>query len=162
MKQEFVDENNRTVSDRKIHIPMPVVLDGKTLIPLPDANDNEPNAELEHKQLQRAIKEKVLKEGQQGQVRLLIQGEGGAGKTSLACQIAQWGMDKKLSNHAILPVLLEQELSEQEPLLDVIQGRLQDLTNAKEISSELLENLLRQKRILVIVDRLSEMGKATR
>ncbi|HAA27640.1 MAG TPA: hypothetical protein DCE56_08170, partial [Cyanobacteria bacterium UBA8553] len=118
--------------------------------------------ELEHKQLQRAIKEKVLKEGQQGQVRLLIQGEGGAGKTSLACQIAQWGMDKKLSNHAILPVLLEQELSEQEPLLDVIQGRLQDLTNAKEISSELLENLLRQKRILVIVDRLSEMGKATR
>lgn len=160
VKEEFFDENNRTVSDRKIHIPMPVVLNGKTLIPLPDANDDNSTGELEHKPLQRAIKDRILKERQ---VCLLIQGEGGAGKTSLACQIAWWGIEGKLSNHPMLPVLLEQELSEQETLLDAIRGQLQDLTDAQEeISTELLENLLREKRILVIVDRLSEMSTATR
>jgi formylglycine-generating enzyme required for sulfatase activity len=160
VQEEFFDENHRTVSDRKIHIPMPVVLNGKMLIPLPDANDDNSTGELEHKQLQQAIKDRVIKERQ---VCLLIQGEGGAGKTSLACQIARWGMEGKLSNYPMLPVLLEQELSEPETLLDAIRGQLQDLTDAQEeISPELLENLLREKRILLIVDRLSEMSTATR
>ena len=46
---------------------------------------------------------------------LLVWGEGGSGKTSLVCQIAKWGMDKdkakRPTKHLILPVLIEQELS---------------------------------------------------
>ncbi|MBD0344989.1 MAG: hypothetical protein ICV63_09260 [Coleofasciculus sp. Co-bin14] len=51
----------------------------------------------------------------------------------------------------------------QQPFMAAIRGQLQDLTNEpNSISEELLERLLRQRRILVIVDHLSEMSEATR
>lgn len=114
---------------------------------------------------------------------LLIQGEGGVGKTSLSCQIAKWAMSddetERLCKHRMLPVLIEEELeipdeieiktglvrtsSSISALIDAIQGQLQNLTDEMEsIPEELLERLLRQRRILVIVDHLSEMSEATR
>jgi hypothetical protein len=74
----------------------------------------------------------------------------------------------RLTQHKMLPVLIEQELdlatSEgKSPLLATIQGQLQDLTNTSQpISEEFLERLLRDRRILVIVDHFSEMSEATR
>ncbi len=98
--------------------------------------------------------------------------QGGAGKTSLACQIARWAMaenpEERLCSHLMLPVLIEQEVdptlvSGKSPFLEVIRGQLQDLTDTAEpIPEELLERLLRQRCILVIVDRFSEMSEATR
>jgi len=73
------------------------------------------------------------------------------------------------SQHLMLPVLIEEELrlkkyrKEETPLLEAIQGQLQDLIDSpKPIPQELLEQLLRQRRILVIVDHFSEMSEATR
>ncbi|MEM9927147.1 MAG: HEAT repeat domain-containing protein, partial [Cyanobacteria bacterium P01_D01_bin.50] len=146
-------ELKKTVQERSIHIPVAATLNNQDSIIVtgkhlkPTFNNN------------RAC--------------LLIWGEGGAGKTSLACQIGRWVMsddaEKRPSQHLMLPVLIEEELrlkkshNEETPLLEAIQGQLQDLIDSpKPIPQELLEQLLRQRRILVIVDHFSEMSDATR
>ncbi len=149
-REEFQEKD--TVRDRKIYIPMSVVLDGKTV------------AQLIGKDLRSTFKK------QRG--CLLIWGEGGVGKTSLACQIAKWAISddeaQRLCEHRMLPVLIEEELDFEAaggkpPFIAAIRGQLQDLSNETEaISEELLERLLRQRRVLVIVDHFSEMSEATR
>jgi HEAT repeat protein len=138
-----------TVRDRNIYVPVPVVLDGNTVANL------EPAA-LPFKK---------------NRTCLLIWGEGGSGKTSLACQIAQWAMAEqpaeRLQDHLMLPVLLEHELDPvtagQDPLRIVIRGQLQALIDeAEEIDAALFERLLRCQRILVVVDRFSELSPQTR
>jgi HEAT repeat protein len=99
--------------------------------------------------------------------RLLIWGEGGAGKTSLGCQIGKWAMaeDKaeRLCKHRMLPVLIEEELGGEQRFTEAIRQQLKILLDESEpISVELLEQLLKHQRILVIVDHLSEMSEATR
>jgi len=106
---------------------------------------------------------------QQKRNRLSIWGEGGAGKTSLACQIGKWGMSEKkgecLCDFPMLPVLIEQELTAEgkEPFLEAVRGQLTDLTEDKQpLSEKLLERLLRERRVLVVVDHFSEMSEETR
>jgi len=94
---------------------------------------------------------------------MLIVGEGEVGKTSLACQIAQWGLNKQLKSHRLLPILIETELDDKKTLIEAIRGQLNALIGKPEnIPADLLEKLLEHQRILVIVDHLSEMGEATR
>jgi HEAT repeat protein len=147
VREEFQQKD--TVKDRNIYIPIPVILNGRTV------------AQLTSQDLRSTFKK-----------HLLIWGEGGVGKTSLACQIAQWAMsdDKtaRLCEHRMLPVLIEEDLNLEatagkQPFIAAIQGQLQDLTDESEpISEELLERLLRRRRILVILDHLSELSAATR
>lgn len=152
-----------TVRNRNVYIPIPVVNNGKTV------------AQLTGKDLRSTFKKQ--------RACLLIQGEGGVGKTSLSCQIAKWAMSddetERLCKHRMLPVLIEEELEipdeivipsglvRKSPstaaLMGAIQGQLQNLTDEIEsISKELLERLLRERRILVIIDHLSEMNETTR
>jgi hypothetical protein len=145
-------KNKPTARARDIHIPTPVVLDGEN------------KAELTAKDLQPSFAQK--------QQCLLIWGEGGSGKTSLACQLAKWAMsnepEQRLCKHQMLPILVEQELDfkvaeGKQPFTELIRGLLGNLLDAREqISEELLEQLLRQQRLLVIVDRFSEMIEVTR
>ncbi|MEM9543080.1 MAG: HEAT repeat domain-containing protein, partial [Cyanobacteria bacterium P01_E01_bin.42] len=98
---------------------------------------------------------------------LLIYGEGGIGKTSLACQIAQWSMSEnsteRIAKHKMIPLLLEENfLDIEQPFLEAVRGQLQELINDRTpIPDELLNNLLQKKRLLVIVDRLSELSNKT-
>jgi HEAT repeat protein len=95
---------------------------------------------------------------------LLIWGEGGVGKTSLACQIANWAMSydptTRLSQHAMLPVLLEQGDFEGKDLtngfIDAVIRQLEYLIS-DAASRDLVENLLKSRRLLLIVDGLSEL-----
>lgn len=103
---------------------------------------------------------------------LLISGEGGAGKTSLACKLAVWAMDDEPENrlcksHRMLPVLIEGNLEPQadgkSAFIETIRGHLRELIGEPdEIPEELLLQLLRKRRVLVIVDSLSELDEWTR
>jgi HEAT repeat protein len=148
-RDEF--QKRETVRDRKILVPIPVILDNNTI------------ATLKGKDLQPTFAQK--------RGCLLIWEEGGAGKTSLACLIGKWAMsdtpEERICNHRMLPVLIESELNMKvaegkQPFIEAIRGQLQDLTDTAEpISEELLEQLLKQRRILVIVDHFSEMSEQT-
>jgi HEAT repeat protein len=151
-RKKFLE--NETVVERKDYVPIPVRLDNWEI------------NELTADSLSETFK-------QEKRVRLLIWGEGGSGKTTLACQMAKWAMEnddtsKRLTEHLMLPILIEQELDSKsgegmKPLLEAIGGQIEDLIDSEQpISDELLEQLLRQRRILVIVDHLSEMSKETR
>jgi hypothetical protein len=139
-----------TVSDRQIHFfSIPIIIDGKT-------------QKLTPQNLQSIFANEVF--------RVLIYGEGGTGKTSIACQIANWAMApdeaERLCKHLMLPVLIEEELDFEVPkekrLKEAIRTELRLLTTDKElISEELVVRLLVDRRILVIVDHFSELKPET-
>jgi len=132
-----------TVKDRHIHIPLPVRLDGTLL------------NQLSSSHLSPIFQHKTAV--------LLITGEGGAGKTSLTCQIAGMGLEKQLMTHRLLPVLIETELDDKKTLTEAIGGQLNASINQQDnIPPELLQKLLHHQRILVIIDHLSEMSETTR
>ena len=102
---------------------------------------------------------------------LLLHGEGGIGKTTIACKIARWVMSHderdRPSVHPMLPVLIEGSFKpdegEGESILDIIRGKLGALANlGEDPPAELVRRLLRKQRILVIIDGLSEMNDASR
>jgi HEAT repeat protein len=141
----------QTVAQRKIYVAMPAQIDGKMC--------EGPSAAL----LQPIFDKK--------KVTLLIAGEGGAGKTSLACQMAAWAMaddpERRLcKTHRMLPVLIEADLTpidDKNALFEAIRGGLRELIGEPEpIFGELLMQLLRKRRVLVIVDSLSEQDETTR
>ena len=148
-RNEF--QKRETVRDRQVFVPVPVILDNNRI------------DTLKGKDLQPTFAQK--------RGCLLIWEEGGAGKTSLACLIGKWAMsdnsEDRICNHRMLPVLIESELNMEvaegkKPFIEAIRGQLQDLTDTAEpISEELLEQLLKQRRLLVIVDHLSEMSEQT-
>ncbi len=144
---------NETVEERKDYVSLPVELNSEEIDELTAETLSEPFK-----------KEK--------RVRLLIWGEGGSGKTTIACQIAKWAMKKQeqskaLAKHLMLPVLIEKEIDNAgdgiKPIMEAIMAEIQELIdNEQMIVDELLvKQLLRQRRILLIVDRYSEMSQET-
>jgi HEAT repeat protein len=141
-----------TVADRTLHIPMGIFLNG--------AYVDECKPEI--------FKDVYM----QHQSRVLIKGEGGAGKTSLACQMANWAMEDRRQRlcptNAMLPVLIERDVeppsnSSDGPLFKVISDQLKDNVDAAEAPNpRLIKELLKQRRILVVVDSMSEMSATTR
>ncbi len=142
--------SKKTVEERRVHIPLPVELD-REVVP-----------ELNGARLRPIFEE--------GNGRLLIWGEGGAGKTSIACQIAKWAMhdrpEQRPAAHRMIPVLLERELDFEvaegsDPFIETLRGDLAKLIG-QDIPDDLFKALLQRRRILVIVDHMSEMTEQTR
>jgi len=145
-------EAKRTVQERKVHVPLPVAVDGRQ-VPAPTARDFG------------AIFART-------RGCLLICGADGAGKTSLACCLARWAMaddpTARLCDHVLLPVLIEHDLeasaangSGHGALVEAVRGQVQALLGDDvTVSEELIGALLRRRRLLVIVDRLSASNDA--
>jgi photosystem II stability/assembly factor-like uncharacterized protein len=92
---------------------------------------------------------------------LAILGEGGAGKSALACQLARWALadpPDRLAPHRMIPVLLEQETGD---LVAAVTGQLKGMVGLDEVEADLVNELLRAQRLLVIVDALSERSPET-
>ena len=109
-------------------------------------------------------------------VGLLVVGEGGTGKSRLACQIARWGagwetalpqLVQLLPGNLMLPIPISWDLDkvepksqEQQPLLVAIVKQLPK-DPAPVPNKELVKVLLEKQRILVLIDRFSELSKDT-
>jgi len=135
-----------TVEERATHVPLPVRVDARIF------------TDFCAHTLRPAFRAK--------RCCLLIHGQGGVGKTSLACQVAQWARHaekaKRITPHAMLPVLIEEELGDV-GLIEVARGKLQALVGeTNPIEPQFFDQLLRKKRVLVIVDGFSEMSEDTR
>src|SRR5262249_13005524 len=85
-----------SVKAREVHVPSPLKVDGQLVTEFSAAT----------------VRAHVGRAGHQ--CRWLVFGEGGSGKTSLACRMARWALaeDKaqRLAPHLMLPVLIEDEL----------------------------------------------------
>jgi len=149
VREQFSQRN--TVKSRATYIPVSFELDDKKL------------PQLRGQDLPAIFTKK--------RICLLIWGEGGIGKTSIACQIADWAMEpdktQRLCKHLMIPILIEEELDSKvaegkHPFFEAIRGQLKSITNhPTPIAEELLQKLLQQRRILVIADHFSEMAETT-
>jgi hypothetical protein len=95
-------------------------------------------------------------------------GEGGSGKTTIAYQLALRALEKDVEQRLVhdrlmIPVVLER-VADVSPLKDVtafnlaVRGKLKSTIRSADVIPEwLCDRLLRDRRILVIVDGLSEM-----
>lgn len=143
-------QSKTTVTQREVHVDLPVFLDGKSV------------SALRADHLRSCFERK--------RSCVLIVGEGGSGKTSLACQICKWVMEGQadgISPRPLLAVLLEQENLEgkngRDFLLEAVRIELWHLTDSADVpSAELVQKLLETKRILVVIDGLSEMTEVRR
>ncbi len=113
-KENFA--SHPTVAQRKVYVAMPATIN--------DQMCDSPSAA----QLQPIFAKR--------KITALLVGEGGAGKTSLTCQMANWAMsdepeERLCKTHRMLPVLIEGNLDActdgKDALLEAIRGRLQDL-----------------------------------
>ncbi|MCX5952022.1 MAG: SUMF1/EgtB/PvdO family nonheme iron enzyme [Cyanobacteria bacterium] len=96
---------------------------------------------------------------------LLLSGDGGAGKTSLAFAIARWWLEGKPGGVVRLPVLIETALGSQESVADRVRSWLRNQLPAapeEELAAELIDALLAAKRLIPIVDHLSELTPSAR
>jgi len=150
---------------RKVFAQKPTVFEHEVYINVPVVLERQNIRNLTAKDLQPLFARNIS--------HLLILGDDGAGKTSLACELGKWAMsqdsEKRLcSNHSMLPILLENELSKpnravKNPLLHAIQKQLRILIEEEDAAPlDLVRHLLKRRRVLLIVDSLSEMTPASR
>lgn len=100
---------------------------------------------------------------------LALEGEGGAGKSSLAFRLARWAMaedpNERLAAFSMIPILLEHDLPNQDtdaPVLAAIQTELMSITRSPEpLSMAFIQVLLSRQRLLVVADRVSELSDYT-
>ena len=137
-----------TVEQRRHHLSLPVKVGHKLEL------DLTPERLREH-------------DGLDGLV--LISGEGGVGKTSLALRIAGWALEGRLTERAVLPVLVEADLQGEESLLSRMRSSLDGLTEQRGSEAgalsptlPLVRALLKRRRLLVILDHFSELGDESR
>ncbi|MCX5955587.1 MAG: hypothetical protein NTW51_04070 [Cyanobacteria bacterium] len=93
---------------------------------------------------------------------ILIAAEGGSGKTSLAVRIAFWALEGLLGGIKRLPVLIDRGLAEEETLSERVRLWLEQSIGSAQLEPELVEALLRYKRVLPIVDHFSELPEVAR
>jgi formylglycine-generating enzyme required for sulfatase activity len=160
--QRWVDRHQSQLSDaflglpsvqaRQVHVPLDVCLT------LAGAAATEGSRLLKPEDLE------PLLDGAGSHV-LLLSGDGGAGKTSLAFAIARWWLEGKPGGVVRLPVLIETALGSQENVADRVRSWLRNQLPAapeKELAAELINALLAAKRLIPIVDHLSELTPAAR
>jgi hypothetical protein len=134
------------IKDRTTYVPLPILLNGKVI------------DELKPEHLQGTCEENIW--------RVLLKGEGGLGKTTLAARIMQWALagnpsERLCRDRQMLPVLLNSEIKfdvrrDRTTFKDQVRARLRELT-ASEVPEGLFAKLLADRRILVVLDGLSEM-----
>ncbi len=91
-----------------------------------------------------------------------IVGGAGTGKSTLACAIARWAVsslpEERLTQHRMLPVFVVEDTAN---LTDSVARSLRRMIGDDELPADLVQSLLRKRRLLVVVDALSERSGTT-
>ena len=140
-----------SVRDRRVHVPLKVRLalgtGSEDSIRLLNSTDLAPLLET------------------RGNHVLLLSGDGGSGKTSQAFAIARLWLQGKPGGVVRIPVLIETGLAVGETIADRVlswlRGQLQGALDS-DLEPELVEMLLAAKRLIPIVDHLSELAPTFR
>ena len=92
-----------------------------------------------------------------------VVGPGGGGKTTLAARIARWtcteNKEEKIFEHATIPVWIESDTSD---LVGDVVTELRTMVGEAGVDREIVGVLLIAKRVVVIVDGLTERNDETR
>jgi chaperonin GroL len=135
-----------SVTQRKMYIPIPVEireLESGKVITEPGPNDFR-----SYFNSKRAV--------------IVITGGGGTGKSTLACQLGLWALERqvkdRLHDHRMIPLFIEEETDD---LFATVLGHLTQMIGADEVSEEIVKHLLKQRYLLIIVDALSERTTKT-
>jgi photosystem II stability/assembly factor-like uncharacterized protein len=128
---------------RQTYVPLPVRIGETRIVERPDAT-------MLHQTLA------------QSRAVLCVVGAGGSGKSTLACAMARWAMaddpKERLTPHRIIPVFIVQETTN---LTVAVTRTLREMLGEEELPDDLVRGLLARKRVLVIVDALSEREMTT-
>ena len=142
-----------SVQNRQVHVPLDVCLTPAGAV-----------AAEGPRLLRPEDLEPLLAEG--GSQVLLLSGDGGAGKTSLAFAIARWWLQGEPGGVVRLPVLIETALGQGESVADRVRSwlgnQLAGAGGEDKLPPELIKALLAAKRLIPIVDHLSELTPAAR
>ena len=143
----------KTVKDRETYVDIPVKLEDRISTTIPQLTPGDLHSTCA-----------------QDRWCIRIIGEGGAGKTTLALQLARWSLDeypahRLCPDRKAIPVLLERQLrvdadNPAKSWKTLIRIQLKEVTGRAELVPEpLFDHLLQTRRILVIVDGASEMDQ---
>jgi chaperonin GroEL len=93
---------------------------------------------------------------------IVVMGGGGTGKSTMACQLGLWALKREIKDrphtHRMIPIFIEEETDD---LFATVLSHLNQMVGADEVTPEIVMNLLKQKRLLIIVDSLSERTAKT-
>lgn len=90
-----------------------------------------------------------------------IRGQGGVGKSHLACRIARWLFKQDLRPHPAIVVVIDGNAETQEALDALIARRLAALTQATDVDASLVGHLLASGRVVLLFDGLTERSPRT-
>jgi len=92
---------------------------------------------------------------------LWIRGQGGVGKSHLACRVARWLAKQALLPQPAIVVILDGNAETREALDAMIRERLEALTQATDINGDLITNLLASGSVVLLFDGLTERSPRT-
>ncbi|MDH7459857.1 YCF48-related protein [Chitinophagaceae bacterium 26-R-25] len=143
--------NYEEVKSRSIWVNAPFKLDNIDIVGFQQGENKNKYYVPGLAEIQRALRK--------NRIIIRIEGQGGIGKTSLALQLYKWATEtdktRRLQPWTCLPIYID-KLGDK-TLDEICTSKLQYLSNSSSISNTLSEALLRKKRVVVVVDGISEM-----
>lgn len=92
---------------------------------------------------------------------LWIRGQGGVGKSHLACRLARWLFKQALLPHPALVVVIDGNAETREALEAMIRERLEALTQATDVDAGLVGQMLASGHVVPLFDGLTERSPRT-